>query len=209
MTEIRRCASHGFHEGTRCPVCDDAGDPILGAERRRRISTYLSGALRHFPGDADLTLDERGWTDRSAVIDAANRQYDWAEESTIAAVIATDPKGRFEVDDDRVRAAYGHSVSVELEPTDAPIPNVLYHGTAPDSVESILVEGIRPMSRQLVHLSGSLADANEVGARHAADPVVLRVDAAAMLADGHRITKRGNGVYTSDRVPPEFVERRE
>ncbi|AGN00220.1 RNA:NAD 2'-phosphotransferase [Salinarchaeum sp. Harcht-Bsk1] len=209
MPEVRRCSSHGFHEGDRCPVCGNVGEPVIDAERRRRLSKYLSGALRHFPDDAGIDLDERGWTARPGLVDAARRQYDWADDAAVAAVVATDPKGRFEVDDDRVRAAYGHSVPVELEPSDAPIPDVLYHGTAPDSVEAILSEGIRPMSRQLVHLSGSVAEAVEVGARHAADPEVLRVDAAGMVAKGHRITKRGNGVFTADRVPPEYVERRD
>ncbi len=45
-------------------------------------------------------------------------------------------------------------VDVSLEPTDAPVPDELYHGTAPGNLESIRSEGLRPMSRQHVHLSG-------------------------------------------------------
>jgi RNA:NAD 2'-phosphotransferase (TPT1/KptA family) len=37
--------------------------------------------------------------------------------------------------------------------------------------------------------------------------VVLAVDAARMKADGHRIVRRGEGVYTTGRVPPGFVSR--
>jgi len=35
-------------------------------------------------------------------------------------------------------------------------------------------------------------------------PPILAVDAAAMLADDHTITKRGNAVYTTEHVPPEY-----
>lgn len=207
MSEVRRCDEHGFHEGQRCPVCGAVAEPILDADRRRRLSKFLSGALRHFPDDVGIALDERGWTDRDDLTAAARRRYDWAEERAVAAVVATDPKGRFEVDSGRIRAAYGHSVPVDLEPTDAPVPDVLYHGTAPDAVASILEEGLRPMSRQLVHLSESTEDALDVGSRHADEPILLRIDAASMIADGHRVTKRGSSVFTTRAVPPEYVER--
>lgn len=203
------CDAHGSHEGTRCPVCGTASPELLDGERRRRLSTFVSGALRHFPGDVGLDLDDRGWTDRTALVAAVERRYGWADRESLDALVATDPKGRFEVDGARIRAAYGHSEDVQLEPTDAPVPDELYHGTAPRNVDPILAEGIRPMDRQLVHLSAAVEAARAVGARHADDPVVLRVDAAGMLADGHRITKRGVGVHTTERVPPEYVDREE
>ena len=88
---------------------------------------------------------------------------------------------------------------------DASVPDVLYHGTAPEDVENILADGLRPMGRQKVHLSASPSSAREVGERHAAAPTILRVDAAAMLSDGRRVTKRGQDTYTADRVPPEYL----
>ncbi|WP_339104902.1 RNA 2'-phosphotransferase [Haloterrigena salinisoli] len=225
MTDpIRTCEEHGPYSSAngRCPVCDARGKLLLSGERRRRLSKFVSGALRHFPEDVGLELDERGWTDYESLADAVERKYDWAEPSHVAAVIATDPKGRFERTDvesestggGRVRASYGHSVDVDLEseatresePTDAPVPDELYHGTAPANVASIREEGLRPMSRQRVHLSGSREAARGVGARHASDPVVLAVDTAAMLADGHRIIKRGRETYTTDAVAPEYID---
>jgi RNA:NAD 2''-phosphotransferase len=140
-------------------------------------------------------------------VSRATEKYDWVDETAVDAVVRTDPKGRFEVDDDRIRAAYGHSVPVDLESGDRPVPAILYHGTAPDNVPSILDGGLRPMSRQHVHLSGSVKAAREVGSRHAADPVVLRVDAAAMVDDDNSITKRGRDVYTTDHVPPSYLSR--
>ncbi|AGB36228.1 RNA 2'-phosphotransferase [Natronococcus occultus] len=210
MTEpVRTCEEHGpfaTDDGT-CPRCGARGTELLSGDRRRRLSKYTSGALRHFPEDAGLELDERGWASLEALVDAVERTYDWAGSAHVAAVIATDPKGRFErTDGDRVRAAYGHSVDVDLEPTDAPVPNELYHGTAPENLASIRESGLRPMSRQHVHLSESPGAARRVGSRHASDPVVLVVDAAGLLADGHRITKRGRETYTTDRVPPAYLK---
>ena len=105
---------------------------------------------------------------------------------------------------DRVRAAYGHSVDVDLESGDGPVPDTLYHGTAPRNRDAVLAAGLKPMSRQLVHLSGTLAEARRVGARNADDPVVFTVDAAAMIADGHEVTRRGRATYTTERVPPDY-----
>lgn len=93
-----------------------------------------------------------------------------------------------------------------LEPTDAPIPDVLYHGTAPGNADAIERAGLKPMGRQQVHLSAAVADAEAVGRRHTGgdDPVVFAVDAAS-LAETYRLTKRGQETYTVDRVPPTYL----
>ena len=213
---VRRCPEDGFFEGDTCPVCDRAGAHVLDGRRRRQLSKFVSGALRHFPGDAGIDVDEAGWTPFGSLRAAVERKYDWADGEALSGVIATDPKGRFErtgggdetgaaAADGRVRAAYGHSVGVTLDATDNPVPATLYHGTAPENAESIREAGLRPMGRQTVHLSESVTTAREVGRRHAADPVVFVVDAAAMRADDRRVVKRGTETYTTDRVPPQYL----
>lgn len=219
MSAISQCPDHGFLEGSTCPVCGTAGEHVLSKARREQLSRFVSGLLRHFPEEYDLHVDERGWADAEFVRTIVDEKYDWADVSVkhtdepgnvLDAVVALDPKGRFEIDDGRIRAAYGHSIDVTLEDaSSAPVPDTLYHGTAPSNVEAIRNDGLRPMSRQLVHLSGTVAEARSVGARHAADPVVFVVDAAGMLRDGRRITKRGRSVYTTDHVPPAYLQRRE
>ncbi|QPV61655.1 RNA 2'-phosphotransferase [Halosimplex litoreum] len=226
MSDVLVCDDHGYFESGRCPVCG-GGRSVLDGERRRRLSKFLSGALRHFPADAGLTLDDAGWTAFDGLVAAAERQYGWADRETVAAVVATDPNGRFErtggsrtgaapsgdraddpdaaASEDRVRAAYGHSVAVDLDSGDGPVPDTLYHGTAPGNADAIREDGLRPMARQLVHLSGTVGEARRVGARHATEPVVFEVDAARMTADGHAITRRGRATYTTERVPPRFL----
>jgi len=219
---VRRCPDHGYADGA-CPVCGAADETGLSADRRTRLSKFLSGALRHFPGDVGLSLDDRGWTAWADLVTAATERYPWADEAAVAGVVATDPKGRFErdgnADTDRVRAAYGHSVDVALEPTDSPVPDRLYHGTAPENVDAIEREGLKSMRRQQVHLSASIEDARAVGRRHAPDPAVFAVDCegrrpagnrtesedAAALVEEYRITRRGRETYTVDRVPPAYL----
>jgi putative RNA 2'-phosphotransferase len=209
---IRTCPDHGHFTGKTCPACDRSGERLLDGDRRRRLSKFLSGALRHFPDDAGISLDDAGWTPLGDVIESAEQQYDWAGPEHVEAVIATDPKGRFERDrrDGRevVRAAYGHSVMVDLDSKEGPVPDRLYHGTAPENVPPIREEGLKPMGRQHVHLSGTVEDAHEVGSRHADDPVILAIDAAAMETDGHEITKRGRETYTTERVPARFIRHK-
>ncbi|MDS0259691.1 RNA 2'-phosphotransferase [Haloarcula sp. S1CR25-12] len=212
--DARTCPDHGFFEGPDCPRCGAAGEPVVEGGRRRQLSKFVSGALRHFPDDAGLELDDAGWTPLPDLVDAVESKYHWPDRETVEAVLATDPKGRFERDPgfgtapDRVRAAYGHSVEVDIEDDGGPVPETLYHGTAPRNVESITDEGLRPMSRQRVHLSASVETATDVGNRHAEDPVVLEVDAGAMERDGHDIAHRGEATYTTECVPPQYLSRR-
>lgn len=207
MTDpVFRCPDHGYATTAECPECDRPADQLLTGRRRKRLSKFVSGALRHFPGDAGVSLDDAGWTPFEDLAAAVTGRYAWATREHLDAVIETDPKGRFERDGDQVRAAYGHSVDVDLDGSDEPIPDVLYHGTAPENLDSIRGEGLRPMGRQAVHLSETRDDALAVGRRHADRPVVLVVDAAGMLAAGHEIAKRGKSTYTTAHVPPAYVE---
>jgi putative RNA 2'-phosphotransferase len=214
MSDIGTCERHGYVSGTTCPDCENDVPTLLAGDRRTQLSKFVSGALRHFPEDAGLELDEQGWTAFDAVVDVVTDRYRWTTPEHVEAVVLTDPKGRFERDVDgedghdegRIRAAYGHSVDVDLDPASTAVPDTLYHGTAPRHVDAILSEGIKPMNRQKVHLSGTRESALSVGERHADDPVLLVVDAERLQADGQRVVKRGTDVYTTDGVPPTYLE---
>jgi putative RNA 2'-phosphotransferase len=198
---IRRCPEHGYFDGDACD-CGEEGDAVLDGNRRLRLSKFVSGALRHFPDDAGIELDGNGWTPYDELAEAVVSRYDWARPEHLKAVVETDPKGRFECSGGRIRAAYGHSVGVELgdrEDTEDEVPDTLYHGTARHNVESIREKGVVPKGRQEVYLSHTPEDAREVGARHG-KPVVFEVD-----AEGLDVEERGKGVYAVDGVPPDRV----
>lgn len=181
----------------------------LSGDERERLSRFLSYVLRHGPDDAGVELTDAGWAPFGAVVAAVAEQYEWADETADRGVVAVDPKGRFELDAGRIRATYGHPVDVDLSRTGRPVPDTLYHGTEPDAVPNIRREGLRPIGRRSVHLSDTEDEAIAVGGRRAVDPALLAVDAAAMLAEGREITKRGTRVYTTERVPPRFLTRLE
>jgi putative RNA 2'-phosphotransferase len=83
---------------------------------------------------------------------------------------------------------------------------VLFHGTASRFVAAISREGLKPGSRQYVHLSTDEATARAVGLRYGL-PVVLVVDAARMHAHGFVFHQAENGVWLTARVPPSFLRR--
>ena len=60
------------------------------------------------------------------------------------------------------------------------------------------------MARHHVHLSADPKTATSVGGRHG-KPVILTVDAARMHAQGHPFFQAENGVWLTERVPPEFL----
>ncbi|MBS3781260.1 MAG: RNA 2'-phosphotransferase [Candidatus Thermoplasmatota archaeon] len=171
----------------------------------RGLSKHLSYLLRHHPEDADLVLDKRGFTDLEAVIDSLkNTKHSWASREDIEYLIENSEKKRFEIKDDMIRALYGHSIEVDIEEREEP-PDILYHGTSPDSLTSIFEEGLKPMGRQYVHLSISEQEAIEVGKRHHPEPVILEIDASSASEDGIAFYKRGD-LYLSEHISPKYIK---
>lgn len=172
------------------------------------ISRLLSLVLRHDPGSIGLTLDAQGWADVGELIakaGAAGRTFD---REMLGRVVAENDKKRFTLSDDgnRIRAAQGHSVKVDLGLPSVAAPAVLYHGTADRFLDSILREGLKPQSRQQVHLSADIATATTVGSRHGR-PTVLVVDTVAMAQEGYLFYRAENGVWLTNEVPPRYLSR--
>ena len=205
MNDIRYCDDHGYFAVESCCVCHQRGERVLTENQRRQLSGFMSGALRHFPSDVGLDIGSEGWTGFDDLVAIVERKYQWAGHNAVEGVVATDSKGRFERKDNQIRAVYGHSIDVHIETDDEPVPDTLYHGTAPRNLDAIREEGLRPMSRQQVHLSETIKEAETVGQRYTSDPVVLAIDAAGIANDDYRIEKRGKTTYTTDNVPPQYL----
>ena len=123
-------------------------------------------------------------------------------------IVRTDAKGRYSFNEDRtlIRANQGHSIPVDVELTETAPPQVLYHGTASRFEQAILEQGLKPMSRLYVHLSGDAKTALTVGRRHG-KPVVFEVDSGRMSRDGEHFYISQNGVWLTKRVKPEYLKR--
>ena len=169
-------------------------------------SKFLSLILRHEPAKFGVVLDEAGWTDVAALLEACRRHGRAIDPALLEQIVATNDKKRFSFDETgtRIRANQGHSVEVELGYEPASPPALLYHGTATRFLEAIRAEGLKKMARHHVHLSADELTAVKVGQRHG-KPAVLLVDAMAMTTAGFSFFLSTNGVWLVDHVPARFI----
>jgi putative RNA 2'-phosphotransferase len=170
------------------------------------MSRLISQLLRHQPQKLGLTIDSHGWMDTDQLIEKLNAIQPFTME-TLEEIVRTDSKRRYSFNADKscIRANQGHSIPVDLGLLPVRPPKVLYHGTATRFARSIEQQGLRPMSRQYVHLSEDPSVAVAVGSRHGA-PVVYEVDAQRMYEAGHDFFCSENGVWLTKAVPIEYLE---
>jgi putative RNA 2'-phosphotransferase len=174
------------------------------------ISKFLSFVLRHEPEAIGLVLDREGWADIATLLDAAAQNGRRFDRAMLQIVVETNDKQRFSISEDgtRIRAVQGHSTaSVEIAHVERIPPEFLFHGTATRFLDSIRASGLRPGSRQHVHLSADMTTAIAVGKRHGT-PTVLTIAALRMLGEGHKFYRADNGVWLTAHVPTEFLTER-
>jgi putative RNA 2'-phosphotransferase len=172
-----------------------------------KTSKFMSLVLRHKPETIGLGLDANGWAEIGALVEKAGAHGVALTREQIAEVVATSDKQRFAIDatGTRIRANQGHSVEIDLGLQPRAPPDTLFHGTGEKSVAAIRAEGLMAGQRQHVHLSRDEETAGKVGSRHGR-PVVLRIAAGRMRAQGHAFFLSTNGVWLTDCVPAEFIE---
>ncbi|NBD36537.1 MAG: RNA 2'-phosphotransferase [Chloroflexi bacterium] len=186
------------------------------ADRRRmyklrKLSKFLSLLLRHRPARFPIEMDAAGYAALDEVMHMLNGlpNFRWATRDDVQAVVDADgQRKRFELDEGRIRALYGHTA---LRPTYEPVtpPERLYHGTAPGNLDAIWREGLQPMQRQYVHLAHTPEGALGIGRRHARDPVLLHIAAAAAHAAGIAFYHPVKEIYLVEQMPPQYIEAQE
>jgi putative RNA 2'-phosphotransferase len=154
-------------------------------------------------------MDINGWIDVKDIIrqfkQSGGKRFHWLRPHHFRAIVETDPKGRYEVRGNTIRATYGHTVEIELDlPTDN-IPDALYFPCDPEQTENLLDVGISPGGRAHVHLSASIRTAAEAGHVHFSLPTILEVDTAQMNAAGETIWHAGITVYLTENVPAQYI----
>jgi len=179
----------------------------MNQNNTKAISKHLSYILRHKPEAIGLTLDPQGW---ASVDDLISKSPKGLSREKIIHAVENNDKQRFILSDDgtHIRANQGHSISIDLGLKPSPPPDILFHGTATRFLEPILEQGLKKMNRQHVHLSADVETATKVGSRHG-KPVILTLDTGSMLTDGHSFYISENGVWLTDRVPPQYLSLQE
>jgi putative RNA 2'-phosphotransferase len=178
----------------------------VNEKQRTRLSKFLSLHLRHDPASLGLTLADGGWVKVDDLLPGAASSGFPFSRLDLEEVVRSSDKQRFAFDatGTLIRANQGHSVEVDLQLPVADPPAELFHGTAERTLALILRDGLLKMQRHHVHLSPDTATARKVGQRHG-KPMILRIDAATMHADGYSFYLAANGVWLVDHVPPRYL----
>lgn len=159
-------------------------------------SKRLAYLLRH-----STLPNQQGWMEVKLLLSEHN-----FTESELTEIVDTDTKGRFEFSEDGslIRALYGHSNGVSIEYQELTPPATLYHGTAKKYLNTILTEGLKPQSRNFVHLSENHDMARSVGERHG-EPIILHIETAKILQNGGIFYKAQNGIWLTKFIAPEYI----
>jgi putative RNA 2'-phosphotransferase len=210
---LKECQQHGYFRAEACPVCGESGRFLMNDRELDHLGRVMTGVLRHFPEKYGLAVDEHGWIPLPKLVEAIGRQHrgyaHWLRIHHLVAIAESDPKGRYEVKDDRIRATYAHTVDVVLDlPTDH-IPEQLFFPVTPEEAALVLEVGLKPSDRKMVHLSRTSEDARSAGQVRTPAPVILVVETAPAMAAGHVIMRAGKTVFLVPQVPPEFLRRLE
>lgn len=154
----------------------ETGSKTLSEADRRRISRAMSYHLRH---DPTAPATKSGWVhvdELSQIMRAAGHRVTSAQLLLIAGALG---EQRFELEDEDIRAAYGHSIPVKITYETRRPPEVLFHATPTRNLASVFEAraGLLPGTRNWVHLTESCEVAVNAARRQQAAVSVLEVDA--------------------------------
>ena len=167
-------------------------------------SRFLSYILRHNPAAIGASLDEAGWISIDILLAATAAHGHSISRDTLTQLANNPGKRRFEIRGNKIRAAQGHSIPIDLQLSPCQPPATLYHGTVERYLPDILTGGLKPGQRNHVHLSPDPVTAAAVAARRGR-PVILLINAAGMHNHGHQFYRASNGVWLTSHVPPKWI----
>lgn len=125
-------------------------------------------------------------------------------------IVKSSDKQRFKFNDDfsKIRANQGHSINVDLKLKLKLPPEILFHGTATKNIDSIKQNGLLKQNRHHVHLSSDTETAKKVGMRYG-KPIILKIEAGSMHADGIKFYLSENGVWLTEKVDTKYIKFQE
>lgn len=173
-----------------------------------KLSKNMSHALRHAPWEYKLTLDSKGFALIEQLLNALNESGTYDKEITIndiEHIIEISDKKRFEIQKDKIRALYGHSIPSHIAKKQIIPSDVLYHGTTHRAFQSIINEGLKPMNRQYVHLSTDIDTAIQVGKRRDDNPIILTIDSLKAYKNGIKFYQGNDNIILADYIPKQYI----
>lgn len=169
----------------------------------KKTSVKMSYLLRHNPDG--LIMSKDGWVN----LDDLSKKLN-ASKHFILEIVDKDEKKRYSVSScgSKIRANQGHSIDVKINFKKKIPPKTLYHGTSLKNLSYIRKTGIKPMTRQFVHLSDNQETASIVGKRHSKneEPCILEVDCVKMVNDKIDFFLSENDVWLVDYVDKKYLK---
>ena len=182
-----------------------------------KLSKFLTLILRHQPGTLNLDLDNDGWLSCNvdelvSLLNGRDGFKDVVRED-IEEIVDNDPKGRYEIQDNMIRATYGHSAK-GINPLEFPddledLPEYVYYATNNFQLDTMLRLGLIPREkrdRQFLHLSVEIKDAYTVAKHHSRNPKLVRIDVKRAFDYGVKFRKVAPFIVICDEVPSQFIE---
>lgn len=207
---IGECSEHGYYRNDDrrkiCPICGVEGKFIMNDFEIEKVGRIMAASLRH--GKNNVALDKNGYASIKDILDAVknrNPRMSWMRPRHIEAIVLTDPKDRYEMSGNKVRATYGHTIELDVPLDYDDVPEELFYPTSDEEVDGLLDNGIDPAGRAMVHLSRTYMDAKRAGLVHYDDPIILLIDVDQARDAGCRIGRASKTVYLCGHVPAESL----
>ena len=184
----------------------------MNKKKKIELSRFMGKLLRHQPEIANIKIDYHGWTDVNDFIYKINKtKFNGDNILTIdllEEIIQEDKKTRYSFNDDKtkIRANQGQSIKVSVDMEERMPPEILYHGTAIQNVESIDEIGLIKKKRLYVHMTESIEIAYESGKRFGR-PFIYIIESKKMYDDGCRFLISSNNVWQIEAVPPKYLKK--
>jgi len=178
-----------------------------------KLSRLVVAALRHHPEILEIQLDSAGYCSKMELRKALNNKGYEISMDDLEAIINNE---RFGIDKtgQKVRVDYGNSLGMRLEDmyeyADVP-PEILYHGTSADALESIKQKGVLRFAqngkkaRDHIFLTEWSGIAIKKGARYGRG-VALPIMAREMQEKGFLFYHVKNDIWLTDHIPPEYID---
>ena len=201
---------HGFFRGERCPLSNEEGVLVMSPRHLDQFGRIMAGVLRHFPDKFDLEMDKQGWVEASDFVEAVKsqrRHFHYLETKHLQGVVETDPKGRYQLKNGRLRATYAHTLDLDLDLPADQNPEHLYYACSKEDADEYLEHGLYPGDRNMVHLSSTRLNALEAGRHIIGKPIVLLIDVRASEKANDSIMKAGTTVYLSKSISSKFLKK--
>lgn len=200
----------GFYRGELCPRCGEDGKFLMSAPELERVVRTMAGVLRHFPDRFDLEMDDFGYVDARDFLDAfkkRNRRFRWLRMHHLRAIVETDQKGRYEMNEGDLRATYAHTIDVEYPSAeDEDMPEVLYCPVSEADLEETLDVGLAAGDKNMVHLASTYDQAVESGRIHDPWPYILKIDVSTLTTGGVELHPAGRVLWLAHHVPGDALE---